>query len=93
LEKKLRGKIGKHGGRYHGKGNRNESAYTFSREKQSGNQGRSGPNRQGQQQTISGKTKKKGPQEIEVGRNSKYFVDTVGCKGTKHQIAPSRNKE
>jgi hypothetical protein len=38
-------------------------------------------------------TKEKGLREIEVGRNSKDFVDTVGCKGTKHQIAPSRNKE
>jgi hypothetical protein len=38
-------------------------------------------------------TKEKGPREIEVGRNSKDFVDTVGCKGTRHQIAPSRNKE
>jgi hypothetical protein len=38
-------------------------------------------------------TKKKGPREIEVGRNSKVFVDTVGYKGTKHQIALSRNKE
>jgi hypothetical protein len=31
--------------------------------------------------------------ETEVGRNSKVFVDIVGCKGIKHQIAPSRNKE
>jgi hypothetical protein len=38
-------------------------------------------------------TKKKGLREIEVGRNSKDFVDIVGCKGTNHQIAPSRNKE
>jgi hypothetical protein len=28
-KRNLEGKIGKHGGRYHGKGNRNESAYTF----------------------------------------------------------------
>jgi hypothetical protein len=38
-------------------------------------------------------TKEKEPREIEVGRNSKDFVDTVGCKGTKHHFAPSRNKE
>jgi hypothetical protein len=38
-------------------------------------------------------TKEKGSREIGVGRNSKDFVDIVGCKGTKHQIAPSRNKE
>jgi hypothetical protein len=37
--------------------------------------------------------KEKGPRDIEVGRNSKDFLDTVGCKGTKHKIAPSRNKE
>jgi hypothetical protein len=38
-------------------------------------------------------TKEKGSRETRVGRNSKDSVDTVGCKGTKHQIAPSRNKE
>jgi hypothetical protein len=37
-------------------------------------------------------TMEKGPWEIEVGRISKDFVDIVGCKGTKHQIAPSGNK-
>jgi predicted DNA-binding helix-hairpin-helix protein len=37
-------------------------------------------------------TKKKGSQEIEVGRNSKDFVDIVGCKGTKHQIALQETK-
>jgi hypothetical protein len=40
-----------------------------------------------------GTTKEKGSRETEVGRNSKVFVDIVGCKGIKHQIAPSRNKE
>jgi hypothetical protein len=40
-----------------------------------------------------GTAKENGSQEIEAGRNSKDFVDTVGCKGTKHQIAPLRNKE
>jgi hypothetical protein len=38
-------------------------------------------------------TKEKGLREIRVGRNSKGFVDIVGCKGTKHQTALSRNKE
>jgi hypothetical protein len=38
-------------------------------------------------------TNEKGSREIEAGRNSKDFVDIVGCKGTKHQIALSRNKE
>jgi hypothetical protein len=38
-------------------------------------------------------TKENGSREIRVGRNSKYSVDTLGCRGTKHQIAPSRNKE
>jgi hypothetical protein len=37
--------------------------------------------------------KEKGSRETRVGRNSKDFVDTVGCKGTKHQIVLSRNKE
>jgi hypothetical protein len=49
-KRNLEGKIEKQGGRYHGKGNRNDSAYTFSGGKQSGNQGRGGPSRQGQQQ-------------------------------------------
>jgi hypothetical protein len=38
-------------------------------------------------------TIEKGSREIEVGRNSKDFVDIMGCQGRKHQIAPSRNKE
>jgi hypothetical protein len=58
-KRNLEGKIGKHGGRYHGKGNSNESAYTFSGGQQSRNQGRSGPSRQGQQQPISGNNKGK----------------------------------
>jgi hypothetical protein len=38
-------------------------------------------------------TKEKGSREIEVGRSLKVFADNVGSKGTKPQIAPSRNKE
>jgi hypothetical protein len=37
--------------------------------------------------------KEKGSLETRAGRNSKDFVDTVRCKGTKHQIVLSRNKE
>jgi hypothetical protein len=58
LEGKI-GKIGKHGGKYHGKAYRNESAYAFSGQKQQGNQGRSGPSGQNQQQMVSGNTKVK----------------------------------
>jgi hypothetical protein len=71
LSLEIIGKIGKHGGRYHGKGNRNESAYTFSGGKQSGNQGRSGPSRQGQQQPISGNNKGK---RVAGNRSRKKFV-------------------
>jgi hypothetical protein len=38
-------------------------------------------------------TKEKGSREIEVGRSLQVFADTVGCKGTKPQISPLRNKE
>jgi hypothetical protein len=93
LEKNLEGKIGKHGGRYHGKGNRNESAYTVSREKNQEIKEEVDPIDKANNRLSVETTKEKGLREIEVGRNSKDFVDTLGCKGTKHQIAPSRNKE
>jgi hypothetical protein len=35
--------------------------------------------------------KEKGSQETRVGGTSKDFVDIVEYRGTKHQIAPSRN--
>jgi hypothetical protein len=92
-KRNLEGKIGKHGGKCHGKGNRNESAYALSGEKQPGNQGRRGPSVQSPQQMFSGNTKGKRLLETRVGRNSKDFVNIVGCKGTNHQIVPSRNKE
>jgi hypothetical protein len=37
--------------------------------------------------------KEKGSREIGVGRSLNGFADTVGCKGTKLQTAPPRNKE
>jgi hypothetical protein len=92
-KRNLEGKIGKQGGRYPGKVNRNESAYAFWGGKQQGNKGRIGSSGQIQQQIVSGNTNGKRVAGTRVGRNSKGFVDTVGCRGTKHQIVPPRNKE
>jgi hypothetical protein len=77
------GKIGKHGGKYHQKGNRNEIAYIFSGGKQPGNQGRSGPSRQGQQQTISGNNKGKRVAGNRSWKKFKGFCRYCGMQGHK----------
>jgi hypothetical protein len=82
-KRNLEGKIGKHGGRYHGKGNRNESAYTFSGGKQPVNQGRSGPSRQGQQQPISGNNKGKRVAGNRSWKKFKGFCRYSGMQGHK----------
>jgi Zinc knuckle len=82
-KRNLEGKIGKHGGKYHGKGNRNESAYTFSGGKQSGNQGRRGKSRQRQQQTISGNNKGKRVVGNRSWKKFKGFCRYCGIQGHK----------
>jgi hypothetical protein len=90
-KRNLEGKIGKLGGRYHGKSNRNESAYTSQEKNNQEIKEEVDPiDRANTRQSVE-TTKEKGPRELEFGRNSKEFVDTLGCKGTKHQIALSRN--
>jgi hypothetical protein len=92
-KRNLEGKIGKHGGKYHGKSNRYESTYAYSGGKNKETREEVDPVDRANNRLSVETTKEKGSREIGVGRNSKDFVDIVGCKGTKHQIAPSRNKE
>jgi hypothetical protein len=92
-KRNLESKIGKHGGKYYGKSNRNESAYAFSGGNNKEIKEEVDPVDKANSRLSVETTKENGSRETRVGRNSKDFVDIVGCRGTKHQIPLSRNKE
>jgi hypothetical protein len=89
----LEGKIGKPSGKYHGKGERNESAYTFSGGKQRGNQGRKNFVKKISVRILMKKIKGKEARETKVGENSKVIADIGECKGTRQMIAQPRGRE
>jgi hypothetical protein len=89
----LERKIGKSGGRHHGKSDRNESAYTFSGGKQRGNQGKNNSMGENPNQNVNGNFKGKEVREMKVRGSLEVIVGIVECKCTGKMISLPRSKE